>query len=220
MLILSFDTSGDVCSLCLHDAAGARSVLHFRHGRRLSERLPGLIRFLLSDAGAVLRDVEAIAVGIGPGSFTGVRVGVTTAKTLAHVLDRPLVGVSSLDALAEPFCFLDGIGIVAVVPSRRGEVVAGFYRGGDAPIPLETPAVTPISDVLTRAVAHLGEGMPLVVCGEAAPSVERGATSASVRASSVSAAAVARLAATRLSRNQNDDLFALTPLYVTPSPVG
>ncbi len=223
MLILALDTSGDVCSLCLSEGARARGVSHFRHERRLSERLPRLVEFVLRDAGVALRDVEAFAVGRGPGSFTGVRVAVTTAKTLAHALRRPLVGVSSLDALAEPFGFLKGAGIVTLAPARRGEVVAGWDRGGEGEgvAPAGDPALVPVGEVLPRASHLLGDVSCLLVCGEAVsayPQLESATVSA--RPTFVSAASVASLAALRLQRGESDDPFTLTPLYVAPSPVG
>jgi tRNA threonylcarbamoyladenosine biosynthesis protein TsaB len=219
VLILALDTSGDVCSLCLWGGGQARSVLHFRHERRLSERLPSLLLFLLRDAGVALRDVEAFAVGLGPGSFTGVRVGVTTAKTLAHALGRPLVGISSLDALAEPFVFLKNAGIVAVVPARRGVVVAGCYRGGAPPVPVGEPVLAPTGEALARAARRLGDVACLLVCGEAA-ALDPQLGAASACPTFVSAASVARLAARRLERGETDDPFILAPYYVTPSPVG
>ena len=228
VLILALDTSGDECALCLWKGGRALSELRYRHERRLSERLPAQIPFLLRDAvpGADLRDVDAFAVGRGPGSFTGVRVGVTTAKTLAHALGRPVIGVSSLDALAEPFRFLPGLGIVVAVPARRGAVVLGVYRGGDEsvpPAPLAEPALTPVEAVLPRARSLLGGEVPLLVCGEAAEECRAAAPSSGsviVRPTSVSAASVAALAAARLTRGEWDDPLTLLPCYVTPSPVG
>ncbi len=224
MLILALDTSGDMCSLCLADGERPRSVFQFRHLLRLSERLPDALDFLLRDARLRLEEVEAFAVGIGPGSFTGVRVGVTTAKIFAQVLERPLVGISSLDALAEPFQCLPNVGIIAVAPSRRMEVIAAFYRsGGEGGAPLALalaePAVIPTAEVVSRAAERLNGVSHLLLCGEpGALPPEPGL--AAVCPSSPSAAWVAALAARRLEQNQGDDPLTLTPLYVAPSPVG
>lgn len=223
MLILALDTSGDECSLCLWAGGRALSELRYRHERRLSERLPAQIKFLLADAGAALRDVDAFAVGLGPGSFTGVRVGVTTAKILAHALRRPLAGVSSLDALALPHRFLPGI--VVAVPARRGVVALGVYRGGsETPLaPLAEPEVTPVETVSARARSLLGGDVPLLVCGEAAEECRAALPPdavVAISATSVSAAAVAALAAARIERGEQDDPRTLTPHYVAPTPVG
>lgn len=228
MRILSLDTSGDTCSLCLSEGPQARCIYHFRHQRHLSERLPAIVEFVLKDGGLEsLRDVEAFAVGLGPGSFTGVRVGVTMAKVWAHALGRPLVGVSSLDALAEAYCFTLADGIAAFAPTRREEVVAAFYRPGEC-APVGPPAVIRHADVAAEGAAALGlsGGGTLLFCGENADTVAAatcahpGDSRAIAVPTFVTADAVARLAAARLERDEADDPFTLVPLYVTPTPVG
>ncbi|MBE1557021.1 tRNA (adenosine(37)-N6)-threonylcarbamoyltransferase complex dimerization subunit type 1 TsaB [Sporosarcina limicola] len=85
------------------------------------------IEELLTKAELKPSDIDAIAVSEGPGSYTGVRIGVTIAKTLAWTLDKPLVGISSLRALAMDALFFDGL-ICPIVDARRGNVYAGVYR--------------------------------------------------------------------------------------------
>ena len=103
MLILAVDTAGEVCSVALSEGKTVRGVYRFRHNRHLVERIPAVVEFVLGDFGATLADVEAFVAGLGPGSFTGVRVGVTMAKMWAFARNKPVVGISSLDALALPF---------------------------------------------------------------------------------------------------------------------
>jgi tRNA threonylcarbamoyladenosine biosynthesis protein TsaB len=85
------------------------------------------IEELLTKAGLVPSDIGAIAVSEGPGSYTGVRIGVTIAKTLAWTLSKPLVGVSTLKALAVNALFFNGL-ICSIVDARRGNVYAGVYK--------------------------------------------------------------------------------------------
>lgn len=221
MLTLTLDTSGELCSVALFDGPAERVTYAFRHERHLSERLPAIVEFVLADAGAALREVRALAVGIGPGSFTGVRIGVTMAKTWAWALGLPLVGVSSLDAAALPFVGLPGVAIAAVTPTRRTEVVAAFYGGQEA-IPITGPEVVANGDVAAAAASVL-PGRTILICGEAAGVVlaaTPGDRDVIARPSYPSAASVARLAAPRIARGDSDDPDTLVPLYVTPSPVG
>lgn len=224
MLTLALDTSGDICSVALFDGDQERITYAFRHKRHLSERLPAIIEFVLSDAQTTLQEVEAFAVGLGPGSFTGVRIGVTMAKGFAWALGKPLVGVSSLDAVALTFRGLPETVIAAVTPTRRTEVVAAFYSG-DGAAPLAEPGVVPNDDVVAVARAYFPSHR-ILICGEAAELVlaatPEGFLGPEVEARYAypSATAIARLASLRLSRGDSDNTETLVPLYVTPTPVG
>jgi tRNA threonylcarbamoyl adenosine modification protein YeaZ len=131
MLILAFDTATDVATSAL---VADGEVLGERTSRAVS--LLEDVDALLRQAGARTADVEALAVGIGPGSFTGVRVGLATARGLALALDVPVAGVSTLAALAA-----GAPGAVPVVDARRREI---FVLQGEprvlAPEELELPA--------------------------------------------------------------------------------
>jgi tRNA threonylcarbamoyladenosine biosynthesis protein TsaB len=112
MLILAFDTATDVATSALVDG---EEVLGERTSRAVTvlEDLDALLR----QAGAHTRELDGLAVGIGPGSFTGVRIGLATARGLSLALGVPVAGVSTLDALAA-----GAPGAVPVIDARRGEV--------------------------------------------------------------------------------------------------
>jgi tRNA threonylcarbamoyladenosine biosynthesis protein TsaB len=120
MLILAFDTATDAAASALVDGA---EVL----GERVSRAATLLedVDALLRQAGVQTRDLEALAVGTGPGSFTGVRIGLSTARGLALALGIPVAGVSTLDALAS-----GALGALPVIDARRREV---FVPGGVLP---------------------------------------------------------------------------------------
>ena len=112
MLILAFDTATDVATSAL---VSDGEVLGERTSRAVT--LLEDVDALLRQAGTQTRDIEALAVGIGPGSFTGIRIGLSTARGLALALGVPVAGVSTLDALAE-----GAPGALPVIDARRREV--------------------------------------------------------------------------------------------------
>jgi tRNA threonylcarbamoyladenosine biosynthesis protein TsaB len=204
------------------DAAPARREPKAGH----SALLPQVLVDLLSAEGLAPADVEGYAVGLGPGSFTGLRIGLATWKGLAYANRRPIAGCSSLAALALGAApdAEDGALLVPLLDARKGEVYAGFYRveaGGVVKVADEV-AVAPA--VLVDRVKELtAEGARAVAFGEGyevyetalAPAVPRLAT----RLRTPPAAAVAALLAGTLPGSAHDPqtLFALEPHYVRPS---
>ena len=100
MLVLGIDTATAATSVGLFDDAGLQAVAEHVDARHHAEVLPTLVRAVLTDAGTTTQSLDAIACGVGPGPFTGLRVGIAFARSLAQGLGIPVVGVCSLDALA------------------------------------------------------------------------------------------------------------------------
>src|SRR5579884_2574327 len=98
--MLAIETSGDTCSVAVAEDGEVVAQLEFQHRFHLSERLMSHIQTLLAAADTSLEQIDAFAVGTGPGSFTGGRIGVMTAKTLAAATGKPLYGVNALEAMA------------------------------------------------------------------------------------------------------------------------
>jgi tRNA threonylcarbamoyladenosine biosynthesis protein TsaB len=140
MIVLGMDTATPATAVALLDdaRAGEAAYAERRHDPPPGERpghaaqLLALGGDLLAEAGLRFADVQRIAVGLGPGTFTGLRIGVATARALAQGSGAELVGVSTLRALAaaaEPAAPA-GTGVLAVIDARRGEVFAAGWRDG------------------------------------------------------------------------------------------
>ena len=127
MLILGIDTATQQVGCALGGHEGVLASFQAAKGRRHAETLVPAIDFLCRQARIELGEIGAIAVDVGPGLFTGLRVGVATAKAMASALRVPMVGVPSLDLLAFEVRWTSRR-IVSVVDARRGEVFYAFYR--------------------------------------------------------------------------------------------
>ena len=127
MLILGIDTATVQASCAIGGHEGVLAAVQSAKGRRHAEHLAPSIRFACDLAGVELSEISVVAVDLGPGLFTGLRVGIATAKALAHALKVPMIGVPSLDLLAFPVRFTPRL-IVTVIDARRGELFYAFYR--------------------------------------------------------------------------------------------
>lgn len=127
MIILGIDTASMQVGCAIGGAEGVLGCFHAAHGRRHAEVLAPAIQFVSEKTGIALAQVSLVAVDTGPGLFTGLRVGVATAKAMAQALRVPMIGLSSLDLLAHPVRHSDRL-IVSVMDARRGEVFTASYR--------------------------------------------------------------------------------------------
>jgi tRNA threonylcarbamoyladenosine biosynthesis protein TsaB len=127
MLILGIETATQQVSVALGGHEGVIGLVEVARGRRHAETLVPAIDHLRRAVGIELDELGAVAVDVGPGLFTGLRVGVATAKAMASALRVPVVGVPSLDLVAFPVRFTPRL-VASVVDARRGEVFFAFYR--------------------------------------------------------------------------------------------
>ncbi|UOB20260.1 tRNA (adenosine(37)-N6)-threonylcarbamoyltransferase complex dimerization subunit type 1 TsaB [Macrococcus armenti] len=127
MKLLHIDTSNQPLSVSITD--GYSVLAEFNSGMRINHSitLMSQIESLLKYTGLTMKDIEGITVAHGPGSYTGLRIGVTAAKTLAYTLDIPLYSVSSLAALAATVRMHEFL-LIPVFDARRNHVFAGMYR--------------------------------------------------------------------------------------------
>ncbi len=145
--MLAIDTATAQVSVAFGDQGAVLGEVRLTGGRRHAEQLAPAIDYLRRELDLELGHLAAIAVGTGPGLFTGLRVGVTTAKVMAQALRIPVVGIPSLDLVAYPLRHTDRM-IVAVLDARRREVFAARYR----PVP---GGVQRVSDYAVHTPAEL-----------------------------------------------------------------
>lgn len=165
MLILGIESATAQVGCAIGTGDGVLAAARSARGRRHAESLAPQIQFVVEQAGVALGDVSVVAVDVGPGLYTGLRVGVTTAVVTAHALDVPVIGVMSLDLLAFPVRLTDRR-IVAVIDARRGEVFHAAYRAVPGGVQRTTePAVDPPAELQAEIVAG---GEETLVVGDGA----------------------------------------------------
>lgn len=134
MIVLGIDTATTLVSVAIIDADKVLAASESLSDRRHAEDLTPMVEFVVRRAGLEYSDLDAIAVDVGPGLFTGMRVGIASAQAMAHVLNVPLVAIDGLDALVAGAMPSVGEGPDIVVPTidaRRGEVAWAVHRRHD-----------------------------------------------------------------------------------------
>ena len=133
VIVLAIESATARAGVALGTPDGVVASAQVTRGPRHAEVLVPAVEWVCAQAGVELAGVDAIAVDVGPGLFTGLRVGIATANGLAQALGKPMVAVSSLDLLAHAYKHA-GPDIVSVIDARRGEVYAARYAVVQLPI--------------------------------------------------------------------------------------
>jgi len=219
MIVLGINTStlegsvalmGDEALICEH-------ILNVEatHSERL---LPSIDR-LLQEGGLDLSRISGIAVTLGPGSFTGLRIGLACAKGLAMASSLPLVGVPTLESIARnlPFCRYP---ICPLLNARKGEVYWALYRFEGTKLTQVTTEAVSSPEAMTKAIGEatvfVGDGA-VHYTRQIEEMLEGKALFAPVSAATVRASVVAEMGMERLKRGERDDLAGLVPRYVRRS---
>ena len=180
-----------------------------------SERLLAAVDRLLADCGLAAADLEGLAVSIGPGSFTGLRVGLATVKGLAMALDLPVAPVPTLDALAARLPFAD-LPVCPILDARKGEVYLSLYRWRDDRMCRERDY-----EALPPEVAAAGLVPPVILLGDGIdacrPWLPEDVRIVPAAQRLPSAATVAALGHAALAAGGGVEAESLTPLYLRPS---
>ncbi|WP_332676381.1 tRNA (adenosine(37)-N6)-threonylcarbamoyltransferase complex dimerization subunit type 1 TsaB, partial [Brevundimonas sp.] len=166
MRVLVVDTALGLCTAGVFEVSGATvRRLGLRSepmAKGHSERLAGFARDAMAEAGLTFGAIDRIGVTVGPGSFTGLRVGLAFAQGLGAALDRPVVGISSLDALAASD---EGDAAAAVIDARRGQVYARFWPQGASGGVADGPAEALSLEAASERIAGLPSGSVLIGSG-------------------------------------------------------
>ncbi|MGI6294730.1 MAG: tRNA (adenosine(37)-N6)-threonylcarbamoyltransferase complex dimerization subunit type 1 TsaB [Armatimonadota bacterium] len=223
MLTLAIDSSQEICTLAIGRGYSVLAEYHFAHKMNLLRRLLPNIENVLSDCELRTADLDAVIMGLGPGSFTGLRIGGTTAKSLAYGLGKPIVGVGTLDAMARGAA--NGETVVCPMIFARVDEVYWSLFDATGRERLADYAVSRINDVLD----HLCEVQNRVhFCGTGARrnweiishKMGEKASIAPVWADFTRGAAMIDLGMRRLEAGDVDDAMTLAPLYVRKPMVG
>lgn len=130
-VLLSLETSTDVCSVAVHQEGTLLAVAEVHMGQAHASKLALLIKEVMGIANVVMKDLNAIAVSAGPGSYTGLRIGTSTAKGLCYALDVPLVSAGTLDVMAAHMRTVASKDVLLcpMIDARRMEVYCSLYSG-------------------------------------------------------------------------------------------
>ncbi|MFC2066702.1 tRNA (adenosine(37)-N6)-threonylcarbamoyltransferase complex dimerization subunit type 1 TsaB [Chloroflexota bacterium] len=220
MKVLGIDTSGYANAIGVVDGKHVLADFTFEARNDSLEKIVSNIDYALKSANLTLAEIQGIGVGLGPGSWTGIRVGVTVSKILAYSTNKPVSGVPTLEVLAYNARNTSSLICPIINAGIRDTVYAAFYRVKDG-------VVSRIREYYVGGIQGLSQLVkePATFIGSDAQSYgkliseEPGSPGVSIEAIDgvPKGSVVALLAATRLERGESDDVLSLTPLYLKES---
>lgn len=217
-IILSADTSSLKFSIAL--LRGAEPIAQFISSgpdRQSSDMLLEIDR-LLSGYSYDIEDIDLFSVGLGPGSFTGLRIGVTTMRAMAFGLRKPIIGIPSIDALAHAVTDR-GPDICVIIDAKQGKVYGRFYKESRSAIrSVSKIFLLPIDKLLARIRG------PMLFSGDAIALYKEAILRANIQGVSFApekrwhpeAAIIGNLSFNRWKKRYKDNIFTLSPLYIYP----
>ena len=219
-LILCIETGTDICSVGLSRDGELVSLRESDEGRDHAKRVGVFVDELLRENDIAPDELDAIAVGMGPGSYTGLRIGVSFAKGMCYALQIPLVAVGSLDALAEVAIEDNEAGILDVenwndailcpmVDARRMEVYTRLFDAQGQPLSEVAAEI-----VTSESFSEWRKDKQLVIFGNGAAKCQKVLPDATFINITPSARGLARLAEQRLQSGQTEDIAYFEPFYL------
>lgn len=221
MSILAIDTATQVSSVAVASADKLSAELTMQAKLTHSETLMPHIKEVLRMAGVKKEKLEGIAVSIGPGSFTGLRIGLAAAKAMAYALSLPIVGVSTLKALAYHYP-VPGVRIVSLLDAQKGNAYRESYewQAGEIKI-MQEVEVLPIAEILAECAEC---GRQVILLGDVAVRRIRGKVELPANVSVAPAhlvmpraACVAMLGLQEIADGRRDNVMNMEPVYIRRS---
>lgn len=217
-MLLAIDTSSLVLSCAL--AEKDHIIAEWTVQRKLthSEQLIPHMNEMMEEAGVAKSDITGIATAIGPGSFTGLRIGLATAKMMSYIWKVPMVGVDTLEALAWNMAGSQAF-ILPLLDAQRNNVYAALYGAFDNLWLEEKETVASIDDVISAAVSH---GGPIIAVGECADKYKEKLLAAGIKLAPAHnrlarAGSVALAGLRKLENGEKSDPLSILPNYIRRS---
>lgn len=218
MKILAVDTSANVASAAIVCGGKLLAEYVLNHKKTHSEKIMPMIDALLKDSETDISEIDIFAAANGPGSFTGLRIGVSTVKALAHAADRPAVGICTLEGLAYNLFGADGF-ISPMMDARRGQVYNAVYSWENGVLKeIVSPRAAAVCECLAgfsdeKKVFFLGDGSA-VYRKEIESAMGERAIFAPVTCTLQRASSIAALAEIKAERGLLGDCHTLLPFYI------
>ena len=218
MNILMIDTSGPACGVAIAREGRLVCDMQLVSGRTHSQRVMPMVEAALAMSDMAVSDIDVFGAVTGPGSFTGVRIGVSSVKALAHAAGKPCVGVDALHALAANIQAFDGV-ICPILDARAQQVYGAMFRAGDVPQRLCEDEAMPLTAFLDRVEAtderalFLGDGVA-AMRGAIEARLGGRAQFAAPQHMHLRAASALAIAVRMAQRGETTDCIHLLPLYL------
>ncbi len=159
MLIFGIDTCSSAATSAIYDGERLLAQTVINHKKTHSQKIMPQVDNLFSLCELSVSDIDVFAAAVGPGSFTGVRIGVATVKGMAQALSKPCVGVSTLEALAYPLSSFNGL-VCPILDARRGQVYNAVFENGKRLCPDRALALSELlNEIRGKKVIFLGDGI-------------------------------------------------------------
>jgi tRNA threonylcarbamoyladenosine biosynthesis protein TsaB len=224
-MILAIDTSTETISIAIYKpSTGVLFEQSWVSGREQTTQLLPNVQRAMSAVGVTVRDLTGVAVATGPGSYSGVRIGLSTAKTLAYALGIPLWGVPSLDALAYGQVAVTAAQVCAVLSMGRHRLAWALYRTKGTRWQRLTSYANTTAAEMAEMIKAQSARIATLFCGEITPETATTITGILGKEAAIAPAAaglrrasyLAELALQRANRSEADDPATLQAIYLQP----